>query len=179
MLLLRHFEFATVNRMPLDLEALRKEVEAYLEEDGVPVFRGYHRVIDAINQVTWDADAHPDFRDFIAVGKKAGANLFVYSSQSFSLDQIDDAMDMLEDTMLSHEEKRNFEIKLRQLQAYEGFTCAIDLSFTLDGQTYSFSRDSEWYRSLNDIIAELDALAEVTEAEEQEDNGLGGYFSKN
>ena len=102
-------------------------------------------MIDAANQVTWDADIHPDFRSFIATGKKAGAVLFVYSSQSFSLGQIDDAMDMLEEAMLTHEEKRNFETKLRQLQAYEGFTCAIDLSFNLNGQTYSYARESEWY----------------------------------
>lgn len=164
--------------MPLDLEALRNEVEAYLEADGVPVFRGFYRILDATNHVSWDADKHPDFRDFVAVGKKAGASIFVYASLAFSLDQVDDAIDMLDEVALSPEDKRSFETKLRQLQAYEGFTCAIDLSFTLDGQTYSFSRESEWYRTLNEITAELDALVESMD-DEEEDSGLGGYFSKN
>ncbi len=96
--------------------------------------------------------------------------------RSFSLDQIDSALDQLEDTNLTREEKRSFETRLRQLQAYEGFTCAVELSFSVDGQVYSFELHTDWYEALNDILAELDA---ASEEEEEDDGTLGGYFSKN
>ena len=163
--------------MPLDLETLRKDVQTYLEEAGIPVFHGSHRFMDAMNQVKWDAEMHPDFREFIAAGQSAGARLFVYSYESFSQDQIDDAMEMLEASMLTSEEKRSFETKLRQLQAYEGFTCSLDLSFSFDAQTYTYNRETEWYQSLNEILAELETMVDLDETEEEE--GLGGYFSKN
>jgi hypothetical protein len=163
--------------MALDLETLRKEVEGYLAEAGVPVFHGFYRMLDALNQVSWDVETRPDFREFVEVGRKAGAPVFVFSAMSFSLDQIDEALDMLEDSMLSHEEKRNFENRLRQLQAYEGFTCSLDLSFTVGGQIFSYQRETDWYISLNEVIAELESLSESQD--EEEGDGLSNYFSKN
>jgi hypothetical protein len=162
--------------MALDLETLRKEVEMFLDQSGTPVFHGYHRMLDALNQISWDVDGHPDFREFIEAGRKAGAKIIVFSHRAFSLDQIDDALDQLEDSNLTREEKRNFETRLRQLQAYEGFTCSLELSFNLDGQVYLYELYTDWYQAMNDILAELDALVDV---EEEGDDTLGGYFSKN
>ncbi len=163
--------------MALDLETLRKEVEMFLNESRTPVFHGYHRVLDALNQVSWDVEKHPDFREFIDAGRKAGAKIIVFSHRAFSLDQIDEALDQLEDSNLTREEKRNFETRLRQLQAYEGFTCSLELSFSLDGQIYLYELYTDWYQAMNDILAELDAFVDVEE--EGGDNTLGGYFSKN
>ena len=162
--------------MALDLETLRKEVETFLHESGTPVFHGYHRMLDALNQVSWDVDGHPDFREFVMAGRKAGAKIIVYSHRAFSLDQIDEALDQLEDSNLTREEKRSFEARLRQLQAYEGFTCALELSFNLDGQVYLYELYTDWYQAMTDILAELDASIDV---EEEGDDTLGGYFSKN
>lgn len=163
--------------MALDLETLRKEVEVFLGESGTPVFHGYHRMLDALNQVSWDVDRYPDFRQFITAGRKAGAKMIVYFHRAFSLDQIDEALDQLDDSSLTREEKRSFETRLRQLQAYEGFTCALELSFSLDGQVYLYELYTDWYQAMNDILAELDASFEVEE--EEGDDTLGGYFSKN
>src|SRR3982750_3441800 len=127
--------------MALDLESLRGEIQSYLDASDIPVFFGYHRTIDALTQIAWDVESHPDFRDFIATGRKAGAKLIVFTHLAFSLDQIDEA--------------------LEQLQAYEGFTCSVELSFTLDTQVYLFELHTDWYKSLNDILAELDIAAEV------------------
>jgi hypothetical protein len=163
--------------MALDLETLRVEMQAYLDDAGIAVFHGYHRMSDTLNQVIWDTEQHPDFKEFLATASKAGAALIVFHHQPFSLDQIDQALDQLEDTDFTREEKRGFENRLRQLQAYEGFTCAIELSFCVDGRIYLYELHTEWFEALTDILAELDA---ATENEEQEDDGtLGGYFSKN
>ena len=162
--------------MALDLETLRTEIQAYLDELGVAVFHGYHRMSDTLNQVAWDTEFHPDFREFMGAAQMAGAKIFVFHHQAFSLDQIDEALDQLEESDFTREEKRNFEARLRQLRAYEGFTCSVELSFCIDGLIYVFELHTEWYDVLAEILAELDAATE----EEEEDNGtLGGYFSNN
>jgi hypothetical protein len=163
--------------MALDLETLRAEIQTYLEASDIPVFFGYHRTIDPMAHSAWDVENHPDFREFLAAGRKAGAKLIVFTHLAFSLDQIDEAIEQLEASDLTREEKRNFETRLRQLQAYEGFTCMVELSFTLDAEVYVFERRTDWYNSLNDILAELDFATEEEEA--ADDDPLGGYFSKN
>ena len=172
----KNSESDSLKPMALDLEALRAEIMAYLEDTGIDVFHGYRRAVDTLNHVYWDSDAHPSFAEFLTAGTKAGVKLFIFHHQALSLDQIDEALDQLEDSELSREEKRNFETRLRQLQAYEGFTCLLELSFSIEGQTYVYEVHTEWYQALNDILAEL----EVSSEELEEDDGtLGGYFSKN
>lgn len=169
--------FGTVNRMARDLESLRAEIDACLEDSGVAVFYGFHRMPDSLLQVSWDSARRPNFRDFLAAGQKAGVKLFVFHHQSFSLDQVDEALDQLEETDFTREEKRSFETRLRQLQAYEGFTCSLELSFSLDGRVYLWEAHTDWYETLNEIIAELDAA--LVEEEDESDGSMGGYFSKN
>ena len=166
--------------MATDLETLRKEVEAYLEQSQVPVFYGYRPMLDAMDQVSWDVDEHPDFREFVKAAQKAGAKILVFSHRAFSLDQIDDALEQLEDSDLTREEKRGYETRLKQLQAYEGFTCSVELSFSLESSVYTFEMHTDWYEAMNQILEELDALTEeVEEIEGPDESSLGGYFSKN
>ncbi len=165
-----------LKRMALDLESLRSEIQAHLNELGIAVFHGYHRMPDALNQVAWDTEGHPDFKDFLGTARRAGAKLIVFHQEAFSLDQIDEALDELEDSDFTREEKRNFETRLRQLQGYEGFTCKLELSFCVESRVYLFELHTEWYETLNDILAELEA---ASEEEEQDDGTLGGYFSNN
>lgn len=161
--------------MVRDLETLRAEIQAYLDDSDIAVFHGYHRLADTMNHVLWDTEQHPEFKEFLGTARKAGAKLIVFHHQAFSLDQIDEALDRLEESDLLREEKRNYETRLRQLQAYEGFTCSIELSFSVGSQVYLFELHTEWYEALNDILAELEA---ATEGEEN-DGTLGGYFSNN
>jgi hypothetical protein len=164
--------------MGLDLETLKAEMQAYLDRESMTVFHGYSRTIDSPAQVYWDVENHPDFREFIDAGRRAGAKLIVFYHRAFSLDAIDEALDHIEDSELPREEKRSYENRLRELQAYEGFTCAIELSFDLDGRVYLFELRTEWYEALNDLLAEIDAATE--EVEDDEDHGpISGYFSKN
>ncbi len=140
------------------------------------VFYGYHRMNDALNQVSWDTELRPDFKEFLGAARKADAKLIVFHYEALSLDEIDEALDGLEDSELPREEKRSFETRLRQLQAYEGFTCSVELSFSIESRVYMFELHTEWYEALSDILAELDAAADE---EETDDGTLGGYFSNN
>ena len=125
----------------------------------------------------WDTERHADFREFAEAGRKAGAKLIVFAHEAFSLDEIDEALDQLEDSRLGREEKQIFEKRLRELQAYEGFTCSLELSFDLESRVYLFELRTAWYQTLRDILAELELSAEQ---EEEEDEGpMPGYFSRN
>jgi hypothetical protein len=163
--------------MATDLETLRIEMQGYLEDVGLAVFHGLRRIADSPAQVYWDTERHADFREFVEAGRKAGAKLIVFAHEAFSLDEIDEALDQLEDSRLGREEKQVFEKRLRELQAYEGFTCSLELSFDLENRVYLFELQTAWYQSLRDILAELELSAEQ---EEDEDEGpMPGYFSRN
>jgi hypothetical protein len=163
--------------MAQDLETLRAEMQAHLEKSSMPVFHGYHRMLDSLMQVSWDTERHPDFREFLETASKAGAKLVVFNQDAFMLDQIDEALEELETCDFTREEKRHYETRLRQLQAYEGFTSSLQLSFSLENRVYVFELHTDWYESMNDILAELDAASEAQEDEEE--GPIGGYFSNN
>ncbi len=164
--------------MAIDLETLRKDVQDFLEASEMPVIFGQRQSYDTSTEVSWDVERHPDFREFVAAGRKAGAKLIVFCQRSFTLDLIDEALDQLEDSPLTREEKRGFEARLKRLQAYEGFTSSLELSFSIDGQLYVFEQHTEWYESMNQILDELEGVAQVEE-ESGENDSLGGYFSRN
>ena len=167
----------SLKRMPQDLERLRSEMESYLQQSGMTIFYGAHRMLDALLQVSWDTEGHADFHHFVDAAKSAGAKLIVFNQQSFSLDQIDAALDQVEECEFSREEKRQYESRLRKLQSYEGFTSSLEVSFVLEARVYSFEVHTDWYEAFTDILGELDAATE--EDDVSEDGSLGGYFSNN
>ena len=65
-----------------------------------------------------------------------------------------------------------------QLEAYEGFTSSLQLSFALDNRVYLFELHTEWFDALNDILGELETALEERE-DEEEQGPLGRYFSNN
>ena len=69
-------------------------------------------------------------------------------------------------------------IRLRQLEAYEGFTCSLQLSFALENRVYLFELHTEWFDALADILGELETALEESE-DEEEQGPLGRYFSNN
>jgi hypothetical protein len=166
--------------MALDLETLRKEMQAHLEKSGTPIFYGRHRMLDSLIQVSWDTERRPDFREFLDTAHKSGAKLIIFNQESFQLAQIDQALEDLETADFTREEKRNFETRLKQLQAYEGFTCSLQLSFAIDGGLYLFERHTDWYDSMRDIMNELEIATDPFSSEEEEEGPIGGgYFSNN
>lgn len=173
----KNSESGSLKRMALDLETLRTEILAHLHTSGTAIFHASHRAFDdPLNQVMWDVERHPDYRAFLAVAKQAGAKLIHFHHQTLSVDQIDEALDELEVSDFTRDEKRQYENRLRQLRDYEGFTCSVELSFCVEHKTYVYEMHTEWYESLNDILAELEA---ANEEEEEDNSGLGGYFSNN
>ena len=117
--------------MNLNLDELKTEVLQHLEAQGFVVFHGYSRLSDTDSFVAWDVERQPDYRQFLETAKNAGVKLIVYHWREFSRAHVDEAAERLEECDFSVEEQHNLERRLRDLRAYEGFTCALELSFDL------------------------------------------------
>jgi hypothetical protein len=114
---------------------------------------------------------------FLETAKQSGVRLVVFHYREFSPDYLGDAADRLEAAELPREDQRRLEHRLGALRDYEGFTCSIELSFDLGCRVYHFSLRTEWYEDLLDILDEIDAS--YPEEEEEGEEPMGGYFSRN
>jgi hypothetical protein len=163
--------------MNLNLDELKNEVLEYMESEGFVVFHGYSRLAEADSFVAWDTDRLPQYRSFLGAAKKAGVKMIVYHFREFAPAHLEDAEERLEEGDLPTEERRNIERRLRELHSYEGFTCALELSFDYEGRVYLFNLRAEWYDDYLDLVEELDAS--LPDDDEDEDDSMGGYYSRN
>ena len=163
--------------MKLDLDALKTEVLEHLEAEGMVVFHGYSRLADTDSFVAWDTDRFPDYRSFVSAAKRAGVKLIVYHFREFTAAHLDEASDRMEESELSIEERRPMDRRLKALNGYEGFTCALELSFDFENRVYLFSLRSEWYEEYLDLLEEIDAA--IGDEDGEDDDSIGGYYSRN
>ncbi len=162
-----------------NLDTLKGEIENYLEEQRFAVFRGFPRMLDSLPLVYWDCDRYPDYKAFLETAKAAGAKLVVYHQHEFSADQADNALEKLAECELPRDQSRAMERRLKELRVYDGFTCALELSFDHQGRIYIFDLRTEWYDELSDLLDEIHALISGSGEEEDDDSPMSGYFSKN
>lgn len=162
--------------MKQDLDALKTEVEQYLAAQHFVVFHGYSRLSSDLPFVHWDCDRYPDFRSFLQVAAAAGVRMVVFHHRDFSAEYIEDASERLAASELPAEDRRDFERRIRELSGYEGFTCAIELSFDHQGRVYTYNLRTDWYEDLLDILDEIDASST---GEDEDEEPMGGYFSRN
>lgn len=164
-------------RMKLNLDSLKTEIAAYLKDNGFVVFHGFSRTVDDVPEVEWDTFHYPDYKLFLSTAQQLGVKLVVMHHREFTSNIIDRALEELPSAAVDFQEQRVFEQRLRELAMYEGFTCMIELSFDWDGTLYVFELRTEWYNELNVILEELDYSGETSE--EDDEDPLGGYYSKN
>lgn len=160
-----------------NLDTLKPEIGAYLKENDFIVFHGHARGIVEKPSVDWDAFRYPDFRNFLSVASQLGIRLVVFHHREFSASIIDNALEELDEAAYEFDDQRDVERRLRELRVYDGFTCALELSFDHDDVTYRYELLTEWYSELNHILNEFDMFPEDGEDEDQ--NPLSGYYSKN
>lgn len=161
-----------------NLDSLRNEIEQHLESRGLAVFRSYPRT-DSENLVSaaviWDSENHPDYREFVEAACAAGVRLVTLYAREFTSDLIETALEHLSASELDRDERRAIDTRLNEMQAYEGFTCQIELSFDHAQRTYVFDLRTEWFDELNDLLEQIDDSFQ----DEGDQNPLSGYYSNN
>lgn len=162
--------------MKSNLNGLKTEIERYLDESEMAVFYGYSRALESIPAVYWDCDQHPDYKQFIQAARTAGAKLIVFHQREFSVEQIDDALSQLAECDVPGEDYRDFERRLSHLRSHDGAVCCIELSFDHQGRVFLFDLRTEWYQDLSDVLDEIQVLSG---SDDEDDEPLGGYFSRN
>ncbi|HVX66148.1 MAG TPA: hypothetical protein VHA11_06090 [Bryobacteraceae bacterium] len=163
--------------MNLNLDELKTEVLEYMESESLVVFHGYSRLAETDSFVAWDTDRLPNYRSFLGAAKKAGVKMIVYHFREFSATHLEDAEEQIEEAELTADDRRSIERRLRDLRSYEGFTCALELSFDYQGRIYLFNLRADWYDDYLDLVEELDSS--LGEDEEDDDESMGGYYSRN
>jgi hypothetical protein len=159
---------------------LKREILDYLESSGVAVFYGCPGALDSQSMVLWDAERHPDYRAFLDVALKSEIRLIIFAAREFKTSDIDDLTAALDDLDLDRDEKRDYEKRLRALRANEGVTCSIELAFDYHSRLYVYEMQPDWYEEFLSVEDEIMSLISDPEAmDEEEDDSLGGYFSKN
>ncbi len=162
--------------MKANLDSLRREVLAHLEERGFAIFKSYPRGMElSSDAIYWDSERYPDFREFVASATAVGAKMMTIFSREFSADTIDDALEQLAETNLERDDRRQIESRLKDLRAYEGFVCELELSFSHDSRTYIFDQPTDWYEEMEELIDQIEASFE----NQVDETPLGGYFSNN
>lgn len=164
--------------MSLNLDTLKSEIRSYLADNGFVTFQGMSRRLDEMREVEWDVTRYPSYKDFLDVARHLDVKLIVFHHREFSDASIDNALDTLPDSGLDFEDQHSFEQRLRELRVYDGFTCAIELSFEYTETLYIFDLQTDWYRELTTILEEIEMSSSVEE-DEDEGNPLGGYYSQN
>jgi len=161
-----------------NLDTLRHEIEQHLESRGMAVFRSYPRADSEgslAGTVYWDSQAHPDYREFVEAACAAGVRLVTLHARELTPEIVENALAQLAEADMERDERRALDARLNQIQAYEGFTCQIELSFDHAQRTYIFEVRTDWFDELNDLMERI----EYSLQDEGDENPLSGYYSNN
>ncbi len=67
---------------------------------------------------------------------------------------------------------------MRELRAYEGVTCSLELAFDHHSRLYVYEVQPDWYEEFLGMGDEITSHLPMPE-EEDDDESLGGFYSKN
>jgi hypothetical protein len=161
----------------LNLDTLKHEILEYLASAGFAIFHSSPGGLDGLPMVLWDSERHPDYQMFLEVAQKTGVKLILFASREFEAGEIDELSEQLDECELSREEYREYESRLRDLRAYEGVTCTLELAFDYNSRLHVYEVQPDWFEEFMNIEEEL--MARMTDDDVEEDDSLGGYYSKN
>jgi hypothetical protein len=165
--------------MKLNLDGIKTEIESYLQKNDFVIFYGFARGGE-IFEVEWDTVHYPDYKLFLDAAKRLNVKMIVLHHREFSARTIDQALEEMDSEEYEFEDQRALEQRLREFRAYDGFTCTVEISFELENTVYRFELRADWYDEINEILEQLDLSGDDSdEFDEDEEPGLGGYYSKN
>jgi len=165
-----------------NLDILKQELLEYIVSEGLAVFRGQFGSFDSLPNIFWDTEGHPEYQAYLHVAKISGARVIVFCHREFESEEIDDALEQLQDCEFGREEHRSMERSLIELRAFVGSTCSIEMAFDHEGRLYVYELVTEWFQSFLDLSEMLMATASEDNDsvdEDGTDSSFGGYYSKN
>jgi hypothetical protein len=167
--------------MELNLDTLKDEILEYLKTEGFTVFYGFTRMLDELPVVYWNTEDRPDFREFLQAARELGVKVIVYLARTFDAEMVESTLGVLNECDFTREERRSYERRLREFQPYDGFTCAIELSFDYQSRVFMYALEADWYTDFLELSDEIHAAARESaeEDEGEDDESMGGYFSRN
>ncbi len=169
---LRHF-------VDLNLDTLKREILGYLDEASFAVFRSSPGSLEgAPTVVLWDTEHYPDYQMFLDVARKTGIKLILFGSREFEAGDLDELTEQLETSELPRDEQREYRSRLRDLRSYIGVTCSIELAFDYNQRLYVYELQPDWFESFLELDEEIVTRLADDDIDE-DDEPLGGYFSKN
>jgi hypothetical protein len=164
----------------LNLDTLKREILEYLNSSGMAVFHGVPGALDSQHMVIWDTERHPDYQTFLEVAVKSETRIIIFAAREFQTSDIDDLLSHMQDLDIESDEKRDFSKRLRALRSHEGVTCSIELAFDYHSRLYVYEMQPDWYDDFLTVEDEIMSLITGAESlDEDHDEPLGGYFSKN
>lgn len=164
--------------MDLNLNTLKREILDYLEASGFAVFHSSPGGLEGIPMVVWDTEHYPDYQMFLDVATKTGNKLVLFATRELESSDIDELVAQLDDCELTRDERREYESRLRDLRAFEGVTCSLELAFDYHSRLYVYEVQPDWYEEFLEIEDEI--FSRASDEDELSDNdSLGGFFSKN
>ena len=163
--------------MDLNLDTLKREILGYLEESEFAIFRGAAGSLEGGAMVLWDTEHYPDYQMFLDVARKAGVKLVLFASREFEAADLDELIEQLDSSDLSRDDQREYRSRLRDLRAYEGVTCSIELAFDYNQRLYVYEAQPDWYEEFLGLDEEI--VTRLADDDLEGDEPLGGYFSKN
>lgn len=140
-----------------NLDSLSEEIQHFLASEQFIVFHGLSRAADGQAFVYWDTGRQTDYKAFLECAQKLGLRLVHFHTREFTQAHREEALDQLEEADMPREEKRALTRRIEELAIYEGFTCAVELSFDYEGRIYLYEIQTEWYEEWHDILDEVDA----------------------
>jgi hypothetical protein len=162
----------------LNLDTIKREILGYLEEAGFAVFRSSPGGLEgAPSMVLWDTESYPDYQMFLDVARKTGIKLILFASREFEADDIDELIAQLDSSEMPRDEQREYRSRLRDLRPYIGVTCSIELAFDHNQRLYVYELQPDWYEEYLTLDEEI--VTGLSDDDLDEDEPLGGYFSKN
>jgi hypothetical protein len=162
----------------LNLDTLKREILGYLEEADFAVFRSAPGGLEgAPSMVLWDSESHPDYQMFLDVARKTGIKLILFASREFEAADVDELIEQLDSSEIARDEQRDYRSRLRDMRSYIGVTCSIELAFDYNQRLYVYELQPDWYEDFLSLDEEI--VTRLTDDDLDDDEPLGGYFSKN
>jgi hypothetical protein len=166
----------------LNLETLKDEILAYLEGSDFAVFRSHAGGLEPLQLISWDSERFPDYRPFLDVARKAGEKLILFAARELAADEIEEALEELDDSDLERDERRDLETRVRAAQRHVGETCSLELAFDHHAHMYVYEARPDWYDDFLDACEEISAVFPAGEDDDPTsgNDGIGGgYYSNN